>query len=203
MNRIYIYFTCVFFFLCCQPSGKKVTDNDGIPVSTLFSEIQIVPLGVVNKQTIGIIAKGIEDFYGVSPIIEKPLPLTKDLLAKSGTRYEANKILSKFNSNRYQLFITEKDIAIKYTRRKSDEWGIMGLSYCPGNIAVVSTFRIKKHSDLFRVRLQKIVNHELGHSLGLNHCNSSPTCLMHDANGTMKQIDMNEMKFCVECSEKM
>lgn len=202
MKLICILLSSLFFLFSCKPSAKPADENFIITKANLFPEIYIVPLGKVDKQTIAIVAKGIEKFYGIKPVIEKPIPLTTDLLAKSGTRYEGNKILSKFKSNRYQLFITEKDIAIKYPVRHSDEWGIMGLSNCPGTTAVVSTFRIKRSSKLFAIRLQKVCNHELGHSLGLPHCKASSTCLMNDARGTMKQIDKEEMKFCVECEKK-
>jgi archaemetzincin len=203
INFVLMSLFSLFLLLSCKLATKPTTEDVVEKETKLFYEIHIVPLGNVNKQTIVIVANGIEKFYGVTPVIENSVPLTKDLLAKSGTRYDGNKILGKFKSNRYQLFVTEKDIAIKYPFRHSDEWGILGLSNCPGHIAVVSTFRIKKYSNLFDIRLQKVCNHELGHCLGLKHCNASPTCLMNDARGTMKQIDMEEMKFCVECEKKL
>jgi len=203
MKRILLFLFSFFILLICKSATKSTNEIIVDKKPSFFSEIYIIPLGKVDKQTIAIVAKGIEKFYGIKPVIEKPIPLTKDLLAKSGTRYEANKILTKFRSNRNQLFITEKDIAIKYPVRHSDEWGIMGLSYCPGRTSVVSTYRIKRTSSLFGARLQKVCNHELGHSLGLPHCKASSTCLMNDAHGTMKQIDKEEMKFCVECEKKL
>ena len=203
MKRIGLLLIYGFFLFSCKSATKSATVDVVEKNTKSFPEMYIVPLGKVDKQAIAIVAKGIEKFYGINPVIEKPIPLTKDLLAKSGTRYEANKILTKFRSNRNQLFITEKDIAIKYPVRHSDEWGIMGLSYCPGRTSVVSTYRIKRTSSLFGARLQKVCNHELGHSLGLPHCKASSTCLMNDAHGTMKQIDKEEMKFCVDCKKKL
>lgn len=131
--------------------------------------------------------------------------MTDDLLAKSKTRYEANKILSKFKSGKNLLIITEKDIAIKYRKHNADEWGIMGLGYRPGKTCVVSTLRIKRNANeaLFKERLIKICIHEIGHNLGLDHCKVDPTCLLNDANGTIRQVDREGMYFCKKCLSRL
>ena len=131
--------------------------------------------------------------------------MTDDLLAKSKTRYEANKILSKFKSGKNLLIITEKDIAIKYRKHNADEWGIMGLGYRPGKTCVVSTLRIKRNVNeaLFKERLIKICIHEIGHNLGLDHCKADPTCLLNDANGTIRQVDREGMYFCKKCLSRL
>lgn len=184
-----------------KPKEEKVIQTE----KKIFQAINIIPLGKVDTNVLSDIKLGIEKFYGLSPIIEKPVPLTDDLLAKSKTRYEANKILSKFNSNRNLLIITEQDIAIKYKKHNSDEWGIMGLGYRPGKTCVVSTFRIKKKANeaLFKERLIKICIHEIGHNLGLKHCVYDPKCLMNDANGTISQVDREGMYFCKKCKRQV
>ena len=138
-------------------------------------------------------------------VVLSPVPLTSDILAKSKTRYEASKILNKFNSTKNLLIITEKDIAVKYERRHTDEWGIFGLGTCPGKTCVVSTFRLKRKASekLFRERLVKVCIHEIGHNLGLPHCSADPACLMNDANGTIRQVDQEKLYFCAQCRQKL
>jgi archaemetzincin len=200
MKKISFSFLFILSLCGCNHSTKANTVK---PTVNTFTEIDIIPLGNVDSQTIELVRKGVEAFYGVVPKVKKSQPLTSDLLTKSGRRYNANLILAKYRSERYVLLITEKDIATKYLPRKSDEWGILGLSHCPGHTAVVSTFRMKRNSSKFAIRLQKVCNHELGHSLGLKHCNATSTCLMNDARGTMKQIDKEEMKFCDSCEKTL
>ena len=73
--------------------------------------IYIQPLGDVNKEYIDYIKKSVENFYGYDCVVKSKLNLTNDILAGSKTRYEAGKILKKYNSKEDVLLLTEKDIA--------------------------------------------------------------------------------------------
>ena len=98
------------------------------------------------------------------------------------------------------LIITEKDIACK--KGKINEWGLFGLGYRPGVTCVVSTFRIRKKvsKDKFNNILVKVCLHEIGHNLGLDHCKSGDhRCMMNDANGTIKEVDKEQIFFCKNC----
>jgi archaemetzincin len=163
--------------------------------------VYIQPLGYVDNNTIQIIKKSVESFYGFKCEIRKEISLTDDILASSKKRYEANKILSKYKSSENILLITEKDIAHHNKKRNVKEWGIIGLGYRPGNTCVVSTFRIKKNvsNSKFIERLRKVSLHEVGHNLGIDHCTKDPICLMNDANGTVRQIDKEKFYICNYC----
>ena len=163
-------------------------------------KIYIQPLGDVNQEYINYLKKSVEGFYGYNCVIKPKLNLTSDILAGSKTRYEAGKILKKYNSKENVLLITEKDIA----HRKSSEfpeWGIFGLGYRPGSTCVISTFRLKKNVTVakFLERLKKVALHEIGHNLGLEHCTNNKECLMNDAGGTVKQVDRENIWFCSKC----
>jgi archaemetzincin len=161
--------------------------------------IYIQPLGDVDIECLKIVKNSVESFYGFKCVIRDKVPLTKDLLAASKTRYEAGKILRKFNTKENILILTEKDIACK--KDKYPEWGILGLGYRPGTTCVVSTFRMKckKNKSLFVERLKKISIHEIGHNLGLDHCENNIHCLMNDARGTIRQVDTEKMWLCSKC----
>ena len=97
--------------------------------------------------------KSIKEFYGYDCVIKTKISFTNDILASSRTRYEASKILNKYNSNQNVLIITEKDIAYRKSSQ-FPEWGIFGLGLRPGKTCVISTFRLKK-----KVTNQKIIEH--------------------------------------------
>ena len=169
-------------------------------VNTKPKTIYIQPLGNVNQEYVNYIKKSVENFYRYNCVIKPKLNLTTDILAGIKTRYEAGKILKKYNSKDNVLLLTEKDIA----HRKSNdfpEWGIFGLGYRPGTTCVISTFRLKKNVSKakFLERLKKVALHEIGHNLGLEHCTNNKECLMNDAGGTVKQVDREKVWFCSKC----
>ena len=171
-------------------------------VNTKPKTIYIQPLGHVNQEYLDFLKTSVKIFYGYDCVIKSKLNLTSDLLAGSKTRYEASKILKKFNSNENVLLITEKDIA----HRKSNdfpEWGVFGLGFRPGNTCVVSTFRLKKNVSKEKLleRLKKVALHEIGHNIGLKHCSNNKECLMNDAGGTIKQVDREKIWFCSKCAK--
>ena len=86
-----------------------------------------------------------------------------------------------------------------------DDWGIFGQGWLGGRACVVSTYRLgrgKVSEDLFRERFVKVVNHEIGHTFGLDHC---PTqgCLMADAEGTIKTVDQEAGGLCQGCRQRL
>ena len=181
------------YVLICSVTSLK---QDIAKVGTIY----IQPLGSVDSDCLNYLKKSVEDFYGTRCVIKQKIGLTKDILSGSKTRYDANKILEKYNTNINLVLITEKDI----THKKSNqfpEWGIFGLGLRPGKICVVSTFRLKKNvsKEQMLVRLKKVALHEIGHNLGLPHCTNHKECMMNDADGTIKQVDRERIWFCEKC----
>ena len=168
--------------------------------------VYILPLGKVDNSNINIVKSAVEKFYHVKCILKPVVSLTEDILADSKTRYEANRILSKFNSNENTLILTEQDIAVVNPERHSKEWGVFGLGYQPGTTCVVSMFRLKQNASiaLFHDRLIKTCLHEIGHNFGLPHCSSGETrCLMRDARGTIKEVDRERLFLCPQCRKQL
>lgn len=178
-----------------------VTNSFGQITNAKKRIVYVQPLGDVNKEYIEFAKKSIESYYGFTCVIRPKAELTNDILAKSKTRYEALKILKKFNSKDHVVLITEKDIAM--AKGKVPEWGIMGLGFQPGNVCVISTFRIKRgvSDKTFYTRFEKVVLHEVGHNLGLEHCDNHPQCMMNDKKGSVKQVDKEKLWLCDKCKK--
>lgn len=183
----------------------------GFYISTYFNTtlsketvVYIQPLGDVKEEYSNYLKQSVEDFYGCQCVVKSSLPLTDDLLAASKTRYEASKILTKYVSNQNLLLVTETDIAYR-KNAEFPEWGIFGLGFRPGKTCVVSTYRLQRNvtKTQFLERLKKVALHEIGHNLGLPHCANHAECMMHDANGTIKQVDKEKVWFCDNCRNQL
>jgi archaemetzincin len=161
--------------------------------------IHIQPLGRVSTEHIKIVEHAVKSLYGLDCKILPAKPHDRTLYAASGYRYDAGKILTRFKSDQYILVITEKDIAY-YKSTQHPEWGILGLARISGKTCVVSTRRMGREIS---GRLEKVAVHELGHNFSLSHCTTGKPCLMKDARGTIKQVDINLFRLCSSCKEKI
>jgi len=153
------------------------------------------------KKIVVDIVRGLTDFYHKKIIVEKPVPLDAHLLAASKKRYSGDSILKRFNSSTNTLVVSEVDI-VTPKKGVTNEWGVFGLGFRPGTVCVISSYRLKKDASpkLFTERLQKVSIHEVGHNLGLEHCTKDPECMMNAAKGTIKQVDLEKIMFCKNCS---
>lgn len=109
-------------------------------------------------------------------------------------RYRADSLIQWMSKmakpNEVLVGITGQDIST--TLHGQQDWGVMGLGYRPGNACISSAYRLKPHTENF----WKIVIHELGHTVGLDHCPVT-SCFMRDAEGGNTTGD--EYEFCSKC----
>jgi archaemetzincin len=81
---------------------------------------------------------------------------------------------------------------------------VFGEARCPGEVAVISTSRLKpaaRDERLFRERVLKEAVHEIGHTLGLRHC-FDPSCVMHFSEN-IGDTDKKAATFCGECQSSL
>ena len=126
---------------------------------------------------------------------------------KARRRWRAEKLLSVLSTampadGTRILGLTGADIST--TKGRFDDWGVIGLGQEPGVATVISSFRCRKRArDAVhaRERLAKVAVHEIGHSLGLDHCPTAG-CLMHDAEGKVVTLD-GEIDLCPRCRARL
>ena len=122
----------LFILISCSNDNK--TGRDILSQET--KTIQILPLGTVSKKNLDIVKNSIESFYGFNCTVLPKCEVTPDILSKSKTKHDADKILKKYNTKSHTLILTNVNICTK--ARGFDEWSILGLGYQPGSTCVVS-----------------------------------------------------------------
>ncbi len=153
--------------------------------------------------------KEIEVFYNVKVVDLGSRELPTLAYYQPRNRYRADNLISWLRETRpdsvdYVMALTASDIS--HTKGDIEDYGIMGLAYCPGRSGVISIFRIgkgAKNKAHLMERFSKTVLHELGHNFGLPHCTHAKHCLMRDACGTVKTLDKEEKMLCEECRRKL
>ncbi|MDI6916222.1 MAG: archaemetzincin family Zn-dependent metalloprotease [Thermoplasmatales archaeon] len=74
---------------------------------------------------------------------------------------------------------------------------IFGEAEMNGRIAVISIFRLRNGKKTFVERMVKEAVHEIGHTIGLIHC-QNPLCVMHFSN-CLTDTDIKNAWYCPKC----
>lgn len=199
------------FFLFLIMSAALVAADPIVVVEDPAPVVAVLPLGKVDTLVLRRILGGIEDFFPARAALMPEAGLPPDAYYEPNRRYRAEKVLVYLDSivndrgNEFLKLIGITEADISTTKGEVYDWGIFGLGYLPGRSCVVSTFRLgrkKVGEEKFFERLVKVVNHELGHNFGLDHC-PNERCLMEDAKGTIKTVDNETGALCPDCRARL
>jgi len=212
MKKITMICCGVLFYACSQSPVKPEATQKQIPSRAVAAEkeikVAILSMDGPGKELCDLLAAEIRKFYGFKADLLKETNLPRSAYYPARKRYRADTLLNYLLGVRpanydYIIGITDKDISC--TNGIYEDWGVFGLGFMPGRSCVISTFRLKKNmksEEHFRERVYKVVLHELGHNIGLDHCPST-NCLMEDAGGTIKTVDAEKLEVCDDCKEKI
>lgn len=167
--------------------------------------VAVHPFGPVKQEDLAVVKAGIVALYGVGVEVLPAKPMPESAYYPPRKRYKADKLVNILETDAAPDFtkvvgLTARDIST--SKDGIEDWGIFGLGNLGGRACVVSTFRLragKVSEEVFHARLVKVVNHELGHAFGLDHC-STAGCLMQDAGGKIATVDGESGKPCPQCA---
>ena len=170
--------------------------------------VAIQPLGPVKQEDIDRVNTGIRALYAVNVEVLPAKPMPKSAYYPPRGRYKAEGLLNALELDLDKRFtkiigLTTRDIST--SKDEIEDWGIIGLGELGGRSCVVSTFRLragKATMPVFQARLVKVVNHELGHTFGLDHCPAAG-CFMQDAGGKIATVDGESGKPCSGCAARL
>jgi len=180
--------------------------------------VGIIPYKGISREKVKMVQKSVEEYYSIKTrlLAEKHLPQAAFINIKS-PRYRADSLIAaqlrdKPKDIDYIIGLTESDISVtkkgsggkvKQPAWKYNDFGIMGLAYCPGRSCIASGFRLKhKDREVHFGLFKKVVIHELGHNFGLPHC-PDKKCVMTDAVESIKTIDNARPELCNKCRNRI
>ena len=200
----------IIFLMSSCSSGKKTnsTEDDSDTLCTCppesFVHIDLQPFGDFTQKEANQLKEELEKHLAPIYLSEIEVLPKKDIpascLYKPRNRYWAGKILGLLKqqnqgSDFVTIGLTHRDISTSI--HGNYNYGIMGFSFRPGNACVVSTFRLKRKDDLW-----KVTTHEFLHSRGLPHCKKDDLkCLMQDAHG--KNTFYMKNRLCQDCQNAL
>ncbi len=170
--------------------------------------LSILPLGAaIPFADVECVRQSLQAFYNFEVTVAAREALPRDAFYAPRQRYRAEKLLDYVQQRLAAdvdriLGLTSVDIST--TKGSVFDWGILGLGTIDGRTCVLSSYRCQRrvrHRADARIRLGKVAVHEIGHTLGIEHC-PTPGCLMQDAEGSVLTVD-NERDLCQRCREHL
>ena len=174
--------------------GSAAAQRRRIAIDELF----IVPFEGMPVQIAQALAEDLAE-RGVTAVrVDAPVPLPGDAYAPTRGQHRAESLLALLSGHGapHVLGITHRDLF------SGDLNFVFGIASRSG-ACVVSTARLLAgaNDELFRARLLKEAVHELGHTLGLDHC-SDPRCVMHFSN-SLADTDIKGDAYCDRCVARL
>lgn len=159
--------------------------------------ISLLPIGKCDRRLLQYISGNLKVFNMPVKILPR-VSFPPDSYNKERRQYRAKKFLSlagRYPGDRV-LGITEEDLYVEELNF------VFGLARKSGKCAVISVARLGfgDEQKLYERSLKEAV-HELGHTMGLDHCSHS-LCVMHFSN-CLLDTDEKTAGFCHNCEEKM
>ena len=202
--RSAIFPLVVLWFTAATACTSDEAPRPGSRRLTFPAKLLVQPYKGVADADVEVVKRAVEQMYcfEIEVLPERDLPAAAYFPPRR--RYRAAALLTDLEERGSEtskiIGLTSRDISV--THEGTDDWGIFGLGTVSGKPSVVSGYRLRRDNvgrALYEARLGKVANHEIGHTLGLGHCDQDG-CLMRDAGGKIATIDKVTGRLCSRCA---
>ena len=187
-----VVYSISYFTIKSMEKGKETTTSNKTP-----KQISIYCMGGYPADSVQYLEVCLRKYFPNVRVMPNNINLPSQYFNKERNRYLASGLLDELAKHRNNdAVIGVTDYIIFKPSKKSDTFGIMGMSYTNTFKSIVSTKIPLNGKEQSKDNICKLALHELGHGFGLKHC-PNETCYMVDAEGTMKIV--NAIGFCESC----
>lgn len=200
-----------FFGLWATLSLLQIGTNDAqaaqsTPPVEAAGTYYIQPLGEVDRRHADFACLVVREVFHLRCMVLRPRPLPRTALDPERNQYDADRLVDGLFAHLPTdgvglMGLTNGDLFDRNRTRF-----VFGLASLVDRVGVVSLARFRstwwgEDRDLvvFHDRLYKVLVHEIGHTLGLEHCPKA-SCAMRD-DGTLADLDASPRRFCTSCAE--
>jgi len=171
--------------------------------------IAVVPLGGPDAAVVQMAAEALRARFRMEVRIAASVPMPASAWYAPRRRWRAEKILRFLDGldpgADLVAGVTEQPIST--TKGPYRDWGIAGLGDIGGRSSVSSVFYYRRFKGAqpatHRRFSENIVLHEVGHTLGLEHCPLT-RCIMADARGNaVRAATESSGEYCPRCHERV
>jgi len=166
----------------------------------------ILPVGKTDSGILNRIAENLRMVFPEAEIAltSESLPVPEEAFSKTRQQYRSDTILNAIRgfaeNDDFVRVLGVADVDLFLPRLNF----VFGQADCPGRSALISLFRLRpefygRPSDVEITieRGTKEAMHEIGHTLGLEHC-ANPFCVMYFSNSIF-ETDRKQSLFCNKC----
>jgi archaemetzincin len=170
-------------------------------------KIGVLAVGAIVPDVLVATAQGLSEVFPdtSSKVIEDRVDVPVEAFDKKRRQYHSTTILNKIRKYAEQHLEFDRILAmIDVDIYASDLNYVFGEAYLSAKAGLISLWRLKPEfykeepdKGELQLRTQKEAIHELGHTLGLQHCPRS-YCVMHFSNSIF-EVDKKQNLFCDQC----